>query len=290
MTSLLTTGLSGLVGSKLLSTFGDAYTFENLDINHPTEPTDITNYDSVMTQLSNNDANFIVHFAAFTDVTAAWQQSGDTTGIAYKVNVTGTENLVKAAASTGKHLIHISTAFVFDGEKETPYTEADAMHPIEWYGQTKALAEEAVQASSSPWTILRIDFPFRSDVFPRPDIVRKTIANLELGRPLFNDHHFGPTFIDDFVKVIDWAIRTKATGLYHASAGESWSDYEFGQTINDLHHLGYDVKHGSLTEYLKTTNRPYQRNTAMDCSKLQKALDFSQLSVKDALSKVVIAP
>lgn len=290
-TAVLGTGLNGLVGSKLVSEFGatggrPSYSFTNLDISDPQQPVDITDLAAVQAAVSAAPAEVIVHFAAFTDVNAAWDQRGDKTGAAYRVNVIGTQNLVTAAEAAGKHLIHISTAYVFNGEKTDPYTEADPVSPIEWYGQTKAEAEAVVQASSAPWTILRIDVPFRSDPFPRPDLVRKTIANIEQGRPLFSNHYIGPTFIDDFVKVIDWVIRTRNTGLYNASSGEQWSDYQFGQALNDTLQLGLEVKEGNLDDYLATSQRPYQRNTALNCDKLKKALDFEMQSISESLKTI----
>jgi dTDP-4-dehydrorhamnose reductase len=285
---LLCTGLSGLVGSKLAQTYADRYTFTNLDISDPQQPTDITNLDQVMAALQKSSADFVVHFAAFTNVSAAWEQQGDKTGLAYQVNVVGTENLAKACQATNKHLIHISTAFVFDGNQDDFYTEESQLSPIEWYGQTKAWAEEVVTNSDIDWTILRIDFPFRSDPFPRPDIVRKTIEMAQKGYPLFDDHYFGPTYIDDFVKVIDWVVRTKTTGLFNACSGEKWSDFAFAQTINQALHLNLDIKPGKLDTYLKTLQRPYQRNTAMSNKKLVTALDFELKTVEQALAEVVL--
>ncbi len=283
---ILATGLNGLVGSRFATDFANKYEFTNLDVAHPTHPTDITQADQVLRTFEASDAKFVIHLAAFTDVTAAWQQRDDKTGLAYLVNVTGTENVVKAAEQTGKHVIHVSTAFVFDGENSDLYTEADPTHPIEWYGQTKAEAETLVQASSAPWTILRIDFPFRSDPFPKPDIVRKSITNIANGIPLFSDHFFGPTYINDLAKVFDWVIRTQTTGLFNASAGEKMSDFEFGKLLKEIHNLPNEVKAGSLDEYLQKVNRPYQRNSAMDNSKLVSSLDFKLLSIRNALAQV----
>jgi len=287
-TSLLITGAQGLVGSRFVSDFGQSYAFDELDVHHPTSPVDITSFEAVLGAFQKSSAQSVVHLAAYTDVTGAWQQTGDKTGVAYKVNVTGTENIVKAAEATGKHLLHISTAYVFNGEKSESYVESDPVSPIEWYGQTKAMAEEVVMKSSAPWCILRIDQPFRSDSFVKPDAVRK-IVNLIRTRPdakLFNDHYFGPTFIDDFSKVIDWAVRTSASGIYHASAGEKLSDFEFGTLISDT--LGLDLQFGagSLAEYLKTSQRPYQKNTSLNIAKLQAAIDFELKTVKEAVSLV----
>jgi dTDP-4-dehydrorhamnose reductase len=288
---ILGTGLSGLVGSKLTQLYSEQYDLKNLDISDPQHPVDITNYDQVLNAFQQSDAPFVVHFAAFTDVTKAWEQRDDKNGVAYKVNVSGTENIVKAANATNKHVIHISTAYVFNGEKEEMYTEDDAMSPIEWYGQTKAWAEEKVTASNGKWTILRIDQPFRSDPFPKKDIAHRIMEGLQNKKlyPQFSNHYFGPTFIDDFAQVIDWVIRTNTTGIFHSTAGEKWSDYDFAKLVNEKLQLGGEVKPGDLDEYLKTLSRPYQRNTAMDCTKLKSLLDFQLKSIEEAVQTITRA-
>ncbi len=286
---ILTTGLNGLIGSKLAKDFDQTYQFENLDLLHPTQPVDITQYDQVMARFeAAASAEYVVHFAAYTDVTGAWNQRGDKTGVAYKVNVGGTENLIKACAATGKHLIHISTAYVFDGKQTHPYLETDPISPIEWYGQTKAWAEELVQNSAIPWTMLRIDMPFRSDAFPKLDYAHKLIKGMIEGKlyPQFNNHYVGPTFIDDFVKVIDFIIRTKTPGLFHASSGEQWTDYDFAKTVNEKLNLGFNVTAGDLTSYLASLERPYQQNTALNCEKLKAILDFKMDTVTEAIGKL----
>lgn len=288
--NILVTGGNGLVGSKFISMFANKYTFETMDISDPKNPIDITNPTQVLHTLENSNAKYVVHYAAYTDVTGAWKQNGNTTGIAYKVNVTGTQNLVAACNKTGKHLIHISTAYVFDGNTKGMYTEADPLSPIEWYGQTKAEAEMALTSSDINWTILRIDQPFRSDTQVRPDIVRRIASGLQNKAlyPQFNNHYFGPTFIDDFAKVVEFFIRTGTTGLFNASSGEKWTDYDFAKLVQENFKLGGEVNSGDLNEYLQTLDRPYQRNTAMDVSKLKGVLDFKLTDVKTALTKVIL--
>lgn len=285
---LLITGLNGLVGSRLQLDFAKRYEFDNLDLKHPTQPTDITNETQVLHALENSSATSVVHFAAYTDVTGAWQQSGDKDGLCYRVNVLGTQNLVKACAATGKHLIHISTAYVFDGEKEGLYNENDRPNPIEWYGQTKALAEEVVMYGEIDWTILRIDQPFRSDEFPKVDTLHRVLAGLRADTlyPQFSDHYFGPTYINDFIKVIDLVLRKKLTGLYHASSGEKWSDFDFARAVAEIRGIEVEVKEGSLSKYLETSQRPYQRNTALSIEKLRPHLDFELKTVREAIGEV----
>lgn len=285
---LLITGLNGLVGSRFAQDFAETYEFDNLDVRDPQQPTDITQYDQVFKRFQNSSATHVIHLAAYTDVTGAWEQTDDTSGIAYQVNVVGTENIVKAAEATGKHVVYISTAYVFDGEKKEPYTEEDAANPIEWYGKTKYLAEGVVKKSSAPWTILRIDQPFRSDLFEKVDTAHRIINGMKEGKlyPQFTNHYFGPTYINDFSKVLDFVVRTSPTGLYHASSGEQWTDYDFAKLINDTLNLGFDVQQGDLEAYLQTSRRPYQRNTAMSAEKLAQILDFKQKTIAEAVAEI----
>lgn len=284
--SILITGGNGLIGSNLIEDFSHKYNFQNLDRRDLHNPVDILDLNSLTEQLDNSEAKFLIHMAAFTDVNAAYAQQSDKSGSAYQINVIGTQNIIKACQETNKHLIHISTAYIFDGKKEGLYLEEDKANPIEWYGQTKYEAELAVMNSNIDWTILRIDTPFRSDNFEKADQVRKIIKTIKDDIPLFADHYFGPTYVDDFAKIIDWVIRTSSTGLYHASSGEKWSDYDFGVLINKVKNLGLEVKAGQLEDYLKTLNRPYQKNTAMDCSKLKSEIDFKLKSVEETIREV----
>jgi len=287
---ILGTGLNGLVGSKFVSDFSDRYLFDNLDLRDKQRPVDITQQQQVESVIAQSAAKFLIHFAAFTNVTAAFAQSGDKNGLCYQVNVVGTKNIAQACQKFNKHLIHISTAYVFNGEKEGLYTEQDPLSPIEWYGQTKAWAEEVVQSTPGlTWTILRIDQPFRSDPFAKLDVAWKLIEGMRAGKiyPQFTDHYFGPTYIDDFAKVLDAVIRLNLTGLYHATSGEQWTDFDFARSLAQQLHIDYQVEAGSLAKYLETSQRPYQKNTALSVDKLKSVLDFSLTPITTAISHIL---
>jgi dTDP-4-dehydrorhamnose reductase len=291
-TQILVTGSTGLVGSKLLQMFREQYELVGVDRSDEQDPVDITDLTQIQRKFEKHaDAQYVVHLAAYTDVTGAWKQNGQKDGLAYQVNVEGTKNLIRACEESNKHLIHISTAYVFDGSKEEMYVEDDVTNPIEWYGQTKLWAEEAVLESDIKSIILRIDQPFRDDEYPKVDVVHRIIKGLQENNlyPQFGNHFFGPTYINDFAKVIEWVWRTGTTGVFHASSGEMWNDFDFAQKINQVLSLEGEVKEGDLNEYLKTLNRPYQRNTAMDSSKLKSALDFELKSVEQALGEIKLA-
>lgn len=287
MKEVIITGANGLIGSACREQLQSTYSFTTFDISDPQQPVDITNTDSVIKSVSLSTATHIIHFAAFTDVTTAWNQSGDKNGAAYKVNVTGTQNLVDACNATGKHIIHVSTAYVFDGEKAEPYTENDKPNPIEWYGETKALAEQYVQEHANSWTIFRIDQPFGPNKFAKLDLAHKIADALQAGTlsPQFEDHYFGPTWIPDFIAIIDWAIKNRVKGLYHASSGESWTNLRYAQKIAEILKSPQQVETSKLTDYLKKNNRPYQKNTALNCEKLSSNIDFKLTPISEALEK-----
>ena len=83
------TGANGLVGSVFAREFASSYDITNLDLSG-TPSVDITNAKQIDEIFAKCSAQTVVHMAAFTDVTSAWQQTGDKNGIAYRVNITGT--------------------------------------------------------------------------------------------------------------------------------------------------------------------------------------------------------
>ena len=283
------TGLNGLVGSKLVSLLSNEITFTNIDINDPIQPIDITQPTQIDTVIGSFEGDIVLHCAAYTDVTGAWKQSNDTNGAAYRVNVLGTQNIAQACKQHGKYLIHFSTAYIFDGTADAPYTELDVANPIEWYGKTKWLAEQSIMKTFDDWAILRIDQPFRSDQFSKLDIVHRIIASAKTKTlpPQFVDHTFGPTYIDDLASIVGWFASTKTKGIFHATNGESWNDYDFSQLVLAEANIPYSLTKGSLEKYLQTSNRPYQANTALNTEKLRSVLPFSQTSIADAIRQTV---
>ncbi|MDR0462605.1 MAG: NAD(P)-dependent oxidoreductase, partial [Pseudomonadales bacterium] len=176
---IIVTGSSGLIGTKLVADLEQQFELVGFDHSNPIMPVDIADIDSLKSAFEKHqDAKAVVHLAAYTDVTAAHMQAGDRDGSAYRINVDGSKNVALCAKEYGQHMIHMSTAYVFSGDKDAPYTEEDELSPIEWYGQTKAYAEQAVTSVGPKYTILRIDQPFRSDAFGKLDTVHRIIEGL----------------------------------------------------------------------------------------------------------------
>lgn len=283
---ILITGSSGLIGTFILNLLSQDHDCIPTDLSNPKSPIDITQFDQVSSHFAQYRPDVVLHLAAYTDVTKAWEQANDVSGLCYRLNVTATESIAQLSAEYGAHLIHMSTAYIFDGENPTPYTESHTPNPIEWYGKTKALAEEAIQSTADlQWTILRIDKPFSIAEPSRPDFLLSKIVGLTDGSlyPQFVDHFSGPTIIEELAELVAWLVTQPQSGILHASTGEQWSDYAFAEAVAEIFQTKTQPKHGSLLEYLKKSNRPYQKNTALSTAKLSQLYPKKTLSVREAL-------
>ena len=270
--SVLVTGSRGLLGTRFTSLFEDDLTIVHGDRK---DGFDLLNYESMLSGLNlipeKDDIDCIVHLAAFTDVSAAHLQDGDTTGDCYRLNVEGTRHAIRLANELGAHLIFCSTDFVFDGKVNRDLSEDDEPCPIEWYGKTKFLGEQLIEEEARSWSIIRIAFPFLKSPGVRPDLVQNILSGLKEGKKLrlFGDQLITPTFADDVALAIRRLIeKNPPSELFHVTGNQSYSPFQLGQLLSS--HLGIsdpDIEETSLVEYLKIDPRPRQQFLVMDNSK-----------------------
>lgn len=281
------TGDTGLIGSRFVEMFNDKYEVINLDLTTGVDITKVETFKSLFDQ--HQDAKALIHLAAFTDTNKAFAENQDQNGICYQVNVEGTRNIATICKERGIHLIHISTDFVFDGSKSEPYTEDDQPSPIEWYGETKAIAETVVKESGVSYSIVRLAYPYRANYDLKPDIIKKIRTGLESGQlyPQFSDSIITPTFIDDIGRTFDRLLELKLEGIFHAVGSTALSPYELAKKVATAY--GFDtnlVKEGSLTEYLKTAARPFARHVAMSNEKTSLALGLHFATIEEGLVEI----
>ena len=276
------TGLSGMIGSRLVEMFGQEHDFVNLDL---ATGVDITRPDQIEEVLKKYPSTTLIHLAAFTDVSKAYQETDNKLGLVYQVNVLGTKTIAEACKKYNHYLIHISTDFVFDGTKPTAYSESDQPHPIEWYGQTKLLAEDEVTRSGCNSVIARTAFPFRAKFEPKQDLVRKILDQLKTNSlpPMFTDQVITPTFIDDLCQVFRMFMDKKPTGIYHCVGSTSLSPYELAQKIAQVFEIKTEIKPGSFQEFLKTDPRPRQQFLKLANAKLKHDFGFEMKTIDEAL-------
>lgn len=283
--SILVTGLNGLVGSRIRELLSQKFKFINLSRE---AGFDITKKDSLEKGFASSSVSMVIHLASFTNVNEAWKQRNDPNGPCYQINVIGTRNVASLCSRYQKFLIHFSTDFVFNGKRKGIYTEEDTPDPIEWYGQTKFLAEEEVKNSGCRYCILRISFPFRAYFPAKLDIIRKIVSGLKEKNlnPQFEDQIITPTFIDDIAEAMAVIIKEKPQGVYHLVSSSFISPYALALKVADIFQFDKNlVKKGSLEEYLKQnpTSRPYQKNLALSNKKIQK-LGIKTKTIDEALS------
>lgn len=141
---VLVTGANGMLGQDLCPILEDnGYEVIETDIHN----LDITDFSACKKVIAEEEPDLIVHCAAYTNVDKA-EEDLKTAGL---INVTGTENIAKC----GVPMVYISTDYVFDGNKNTPYVVDDIPNPLNNYGLTKLKGEEAVKIYCKDYYIAR---------------------------------------------------------------------------------------------------------------------------------------
>jgi len=246
---ILGTGLSGLVGSRIVELLEDKIEFDFSEI-------DVTDKDKITSKIRDSKALIVLHLAAKTDVDGCEKDKAQgKKGPAWQVNVIGAQNVALAAQLSGKKLIYISTDFVFDGSPKDirGYTEEDSPDPINWYGKTKYEGELIVQSLKTPFLIVRLAYPYRVS-FQRLDFVRTIINRLATRETVHAviDHMFTPTFIDDIAEALRVLVEQNETGIFHVVGSQFLTPYKAAQII--CQKFGFDESLISATtreEYFK---------------------------------------
>lgn len=258
---ILGTGLTGLVGSRIVELLKDKYEFENIS---RATGLDISNKNSVVEKIKSSDAQIVLHLAAKSNVDLCeLDKSLGEQGEAWKINVEGTRNVADACLQSNKKLIYVSTDFVFDGENPPTggYSEEDAPRPINWYARTKYEGEKIVQSLKTPWIIVRISYPYRAR-FEKVDFARAILKRLQNGLSVgaVEDQIMTPTFIDDIAFALDALINTNSQGIFHAVGGQSLTPFEAAILIAKEFSLdGSKISKTTRAQFFKDrAPRPFQ--------------------------------
>jgi len=247
---------------------GSSYTFENYSLE---TGVDITNTEDIRSRIVQNNASWMFHFAAYTNVQEAEKQRKQgRNSISWQVNVSATENIVNACKESGKHVLYIDTDYAFDGTKKK-YTESDTPNPQGWYATTKSEGAKRVLAYDKG-LVVRISNPYRANPQGKTDFVHKMLERLKKGEKLTaaTDQLFVPTFIDDFASALQTLISVEAAGIYHVAASEAISPFDAAQTVAAVY--GYDKKQiqsTSFTSYF-AGQAMVPQYAVLQCGKIEK--------------------
>lgn len=248
MYKFIVTGCNGQLGREINKFYQgrDDIEFINTDV----DELDITNIEAVMALAKEVKPYAIINCAAYTAVDAC-ETNQD---IAFKVNTIGPRNLAIAAREVGAKLVHVSTDYVFDGTKETPYFESDVMCPKSVYGETKAEAEKQVERFADRYFIFRTAWLYGDGKNFVKTMLRLSEDHDEV--KVVNDQFGTPTSTVELVKAIDSVLFTDNYGIYHGTCEGSCNWAEFAAEIFRLAGKSTKVTGISTEEYGAPANRP----------------------------------
>lgn len=243
---------------------------------------DITDADKTMDYITQLKPEVIFHCAAYTAVDKAEEEGKE---LDEKINVDGTKNVALAAKAVNAKLVYISTDYVFDGKKkDEEYQENDPTNPLNEYGRTKLLGEQAVQEILEDYYIIRTSWVFgiygHNFVFTMQRLAethdRLTVVNDQFGRP---------TWTRTLAEFMLYVIENQAPyGIYQLSNKNSCSWYEFAKEI--LKKTDVEVAPVTSEEYPQKAVRP--QYSVMSLKKAED-LGFTIPTWQEALEKMLIA-
>ncbi|MCF6156111.1 MAG: dTDP-4-dehydrorhamnose reductase [Candidatus Brocadia sp.] len=280
---ILVIGSLGMLGRDLVNRFpgfsdSKFSCIEVIAANH--EHIDITHGPDTSTFVARIMPDVIVNCAAFTDVDACEIQISE----AFAVNVNGAKNVALAGKETGAKIIHISTDYVFDGDKNESYIETDKPNPLSVYGKSKLEGELAIQEINDNYAIIRTAWlygPYKKNF---------VTTMLNLGRKnrsvsVVTDQCGCPTYTADLSYAIWKIISLDLRGLYHVTNDGICSRYEWAKKIFALTGDQVSVLPLKTADYKRTANVP--QNSSLNCTKYSTATGHKMRPWLEALEEYI---
>lgn len=204
---------------------------------------------------------------------------------ALATNVTGTEYLLEAATTCHSYFVFISTDFVFEG-KSLEYKEDEALSPVNYYGQTKLLAEEAVKNYPFNWSIVRTIMVYGKPMSGRQNLLTIVADLLQKGESyqVFTDQTRKPTYVEDLTTALITMIPKRANGIFHICGKDVYTPYRMALAVAD--YLGYDPKN-IIAVTASTFTQPALRppTTGFDITKAKAELSYNPISFLEGLKR-----
>ncbi len=286
---VLVTGVNGLVGSRLaplLAAQGHAVT--GLGRGERRAPgdfafrtVDLGDEAALSAAVRSVNPESIINVGAMTDVDGCERAPGE----AFRANAIAPGLLALLAASSGAHLLQVSTDYVFDG-KAGPYAEEAVPNPAGRYALTKHMGEQAVRALAGDWTIARTAVVYGWPRAGRPNFGSWLLTEFQAGRPtrLFEDQIVSPSLADSVAEQLAELAERRLTGIWNISGAEAVSRVRFGEALCD--EFGLDrglIVPSSLAAAALVSPRPARSGLRTD--KARAALRAQPLGLAFALKR-----
>jgi dTDP-4-dehydrorhamnose reductase len=221
---LLVTGSAGMLGQAVAAA---ATRLGHDVIALPRAGLDITDADHVRRVIAAAEPRAVVNCAAWTDVDGAETAEAAATA----VNGAGAGNVARAAAENGARVVHVSTDYVFDGAKTTPWVESDAVAPLGAYGRSKLAGEREVTAADGEHAIVRSAWLFGAGGRNFVDTML-ALADERDEVTVVTDQVGSPTWTGHLAEaLVELAERRGDTGTFHAAGAGACSWYELAVEV-----------------------------------------------------------
>lgn len=255
MNNILIIGSNGQLGTDLTKEFENKLGLEVLTLNH--SQIELKHKDSVLASITRLNPDIVINCGAYVKV----DECEDNAAHAIEVNALGAGYVANATEKLGAVCVYISTDYVFDGNKHTPYLENDAAYPINIYGVSKLSGEYMVRSYSSKHYIVRSCGLYGlagSNNSQGGNFVEKIIALADQGKALkvVQDQILTPTFTKDLSAAISELIENADYGTYHITNSGECSWFSFAKAILNIAGLKNELTPTTTLEYGAKAKRP----------------------------------
>jgi dTDP-4-dehydrorhamnose reductase len=280
MIKALVTGGNGQLAQSLKDVVNHQ---DELDVDFQDLPDlDITNKQQLESYFSNNELDYCINCAAYTAVDLAEEQSD----LAYAVNAEGPKYLAEVCQKHQVTLIHISTDFVFDGQKRIPYLETDAPNPLSVYGASKLQGERSIQETTEAYFIVRTSWlysEYGKNFIKTMLSLSETLNEISV----VSDQFGSPTYAGDLAEVLIKIILSSSTnyGVYHYSNSGAISWFDFASEIFKQFGKKIEVKPIKTKDYPTAAKRP--KYSVLDTTKIENNFDCTIKDWQVSLNKVI---
>jgi dTDP-4-dehydrorhamnose reductase len=243
---------------------------------------DVTEERAVAAAVRGLAPRTIFHLAAWTDVDGAEGQPG----ACRRVNVSGTENVARAAAGAGALIVYISTDFVFDGTKRGAYVEDDPPRPLSVYGRTKWEGEERVRGAA-PDNHLVVRTAWLYGAGRTRNFIDVILAAAHQGRPLrvVADQVGCPTWAEDLADALAALVEAGRRGTFHACGAGEASRWDLA--VEALRAAGIDTPVERITTAQMPRPAPRPARAVLSTEKLARDAGFRFPPWQESVRKYV---
>lgn len=237
---VLLTGCNGLLGQNLVAykpaevellgiDLADAFYGKGGELEY--HCLDLRERSAVKGLLSSAKPVWVIHTAGYNNVDGAETEKE----ACWQGNVVATENLVWATESCGAHLLHLSTDYIFDGQKGS-YAETARPNPLGYYGKSKLAAENVVKGSAVPYAIVRTMVLYGHGEKVRENFATWLLRKLGAGEEVkvVTDQVGNTTLASELAQALWKLVLRQVAGIYHVAGSDVVSRYDFAVTLADV--------------------------------------------------------